>query len=163
MNENDFLPEEKKNISVIYNPVTQGYLREFCEQNGFDLSYKWDGTRQDPENFEFHTTVWFTTTDHRIKNDTYDCNIEVRPTNFELFGKNKDILVMEVEGKGLYEIRESYGRAYNMQDEWPDYRPHITVCYNWKGELPDFDPNEQLLEPLVADSYTIKKQKTKDD
>lgn len=162
MNENDFLPEEKKYICANYDPVTQGYLRKFCEQQGFDLSYKWDGSRQDPEDFDFHTTIWFTTTEHRIKNDTYKCNFEVRPVNFELFGENENILVMEVQGDGLQEIRDSYGRAYDMQDMYPTYRPHITVCYNWTDGLPDFEPQEYLTEPLVVNSYDVKKQVSTD-
>ena len=160
MREDDLLPLEKKYIEVQYDAVTQGYLREFCEQNGFDLSIKYDGSKQDPANFDFHTTVWFTTTEHRIPNGGHECNITATPKGWALFGPNQDILVMEIGSKGLLQLRNSYGEQHAMEDEWPDYRPHITVCYRHKGGLPDWEPQDRIEQPLRADRVNVKKQKS---
>lgn len=155
MKETDLLPLEKKYIEVQYDPVTQGYLREYCEENGFDLSTKFNGTKQDPEDFDFHSTVWFTTTEHRLQNQSLGCDVSATATGFALFGEKENILVLEISSNDLTDIRNQYGTEYEMEDEWPEYRPHITLCYDWDGSLPDVPlPEEQL----VAKTLNIKKQ-----
>lgn len=156
MRENQLKQDELKYIEVQYDPVTQGYLREWCADNGFDLSIKFNGTRQNPDDFDFHSTVWFTTSKHQLENGTLECDVDVTPTGFSLFGDNENILVLNVESDGLQDIRDYYGAEYDMEDEWPDYNPHITVCYNYKGDLPTIDlPNMDL----VADKLNIRTQK----
>ncbi len=159
MRESNLLTPEKKYIEVQYDPVTQGYLREFCRDHGFDLSIRFNGTRQDPEDFDFHTTVWFTTSEHKLANGSFACDVSASPTGFALFGEENNVLVMKVESEELAQLRDEYGEQYQMQDMWPDYQPHITVCYNWSGEVPDFDPATVLTEPLRADRLNIKTQK----
>lgn len=159
MRESTLLNLEKKYLEVQYDAVTQGYLREFCKDQGFDLSIKFDGTRQDPEDFDFHTTVWFTTSEHQLANGTFACDVTATPTGFALFGEEKNVLVMEVSSDDLVQLRKEYGDEYGMEDMWPDYRPHITVCYNWSGGLPKFNPADVLTEPLRADRLNIKTQK----
>jgi hypothetical protein len=157
MKEEQLLPLEKKYIEVQYDAVTQGYLREYCAENGFDLSIKFDGSKQNPEDFDFHSTVWFTTTEHRLKNGTSPTNIMARAKNFALFGEKENILVLELDSEDLHALRELYGFAHDMEDMYPDYRPHITVCYNWTGGIPDVEIPK---EPLTADRLNIKKQKS---
>jgi hypothetical protein len=159
MRETTLLPLERKYLEVQYDAITQGYLREFCLDNGFDLSIKFDGTRQDPEKFDFHSTVWFTETEHQLANGTFACDISATPVGFALFGEEENVLVMKIDSDDLVQLRNEYGEQYGMQDTWPDYQPHITVCYNWSGDLPDFDPATVITEPLVADRLNIKTQK----
>lgn len=171
MLEEDFnpIPLEKKYIEVTYDDETQNRLRDYCNQNGFDLSIKFSGSKQDPEDFDFHSTVWFTTTEHRLQNTSKKTRpFEVKPTGFELFGPKENILVMLVEGgnfidgKGvdgydaLQQLRDHYELRHGMEDEWPDFRPHITVCYNYDGGIPDVALPDF---PLVADTLNIKSQK----
>lgn len=156
MKEQDLLPLEKKYIEVQYEPVTQGYLRDYCLNNGFDLSLRFDGSQQDPEDFDFHTTVWFTTSEHRLENSQTEIDISVKPKGFALFGELKNVLVLEVQSDELQHIRDDFGDRYNMTDQFLDYRPHITMCYNYSGplpevNLPDFDLQANLLK--------VKKQK----
>lgn len=157
MKEADLFPLEKKYIEVSYSPVTQGYLREYCERNGFDLSIRFDGSKQDPEDFDFHSTIWFTTSEHRLKNGSFDVFVAAKAKNFALFGEQKNILVLEIESEGLNNIRDMYGREHKMTDQFPEYRPHVTVCYDWKGDIPDVPLPE---EELYADRLNIKTQKT---
>lgn len=156
MREDDLRPLEKKYIEVQYDSVTQGYLREYCNEHGFDLSIRFDGSTQDPDRFDFHSTVWFTTTEHDIPNRSHPVNVTARAKNFALFGSNQDILVLEIESEDLEQLREHYGSTYNMEDEWPDYRPHITLCYRYAGDgIPDIALPEK---DLVANVLNIKKQ-----
>ena len=158
MREQDLIQPERKYIEVQYDPVTQRYLREYCIDNGFDLTVKFDGiSTQSPEDFDFHSTVCFTTSEHVIENGSLECNIKVTPVGFALFGERKNILVLEVESQGLTDMREYYASEFQMEDEWPDYRPHITVCYNYDGD--DVPEVPLPTKPLVANQLNIKTQK----
>ena len=146
---------EKKYIEIVYDPVTQGYLREYCLNHGFDLTTSFDGDTQSPEDFDFHTTVWFTTTEHSMENGSQTIDVTVEPSGFDLFGEDENTLVLLVSGKSLTDIREYFGNEYGMEDEWPDFTGHITLTYNHNGaipniSLPDID--------LVADTLNIKTQ-----
>lgn len=159
MKETHLLPLERKYIEVQYNDETQSQLRAFCERHGFDLGVRFDKTRQDPEDFDFHSTIWFTTTEHQMNNVSQFVNVEAYPKNFTLFGDDQNILVIELDSEDLHAMREEIGAEFEMKDMYPDYRPHITVCYAYEGDAP---PNEILSEldvPLVADTLNIKKQK----
>lgn len=128
---------EKKYIEVIYDDQSQALLREFCNLNGFDLSIRWDKTTQDPDDFDFHSTIWYTQSEHQLANRSITFEFTASPTNFALFGENQNILVLEIDSEDLHRLRNYYGRKYAMQDQYPDYRPHITVCYAHSGGLPD--------------------------
>lgn len=156
MKETDLRVPERKYIEIVYDDVTQGYLREFCQENGFDLSIRYDKEKQDPEDFIFHTTVWFTSSEHAFENKSLSCDIAVEATDFSLLGENQDILVLDIKSPELLKVRQDFGHKYQMIDQWPDYRPHITVCYKWNQDLPSI---ELPKEPLRADRINIKRQK----
>lgn len=148
---------KKKYIEVQYSALTQGYLREYCTTHGFDISTKFDGKKIDPDEFDFHSTVVFSSSEHIIDNSEMDVHVMVYPKNFALFGEKQNILVLEIESPALLSLREYFVNEYDMQDEFPDYRPHISLSYNYEGELPDVElPNADLLE---ADRLKIKDQK----
>jgi hypothetical protein len=152
---------KKKYIEAQYSAVTQGYLQEYCADNGFDLSTRFDGSEINPDDFDFHTTVWFTTTEHIMPNVESDVNIDdITPMGFALFGPEETILVLEIESEKLTEIRETIGAEYGMQDMWPEYRPHITLSYSYhEGVLPEVEfPNADLLD---ADKLKVKDQKVR--
>lgn len=157
MRESQLTNQEKKYIEVQYSPVSQGYLREYCSQNDLDLSVKFDKSTQDPEDFDFHTTVWFTTSEHSLPNSTSTINIDdIEPVGFELFGEDENILVLEIKSEKLEEVRKEFGDKYHMQDQWPAYRPHITLSYSFTGPLPEIEfPN---CDEVIADTLNIKTQ-----
>jgi len=156
MREEQLTAQEKKYIEIQYDAVTQGYLRQYCLDNDFDLTYKFNGKRQDVEDFDFHSTVIFSTSRHDFDNETVPTDITATATGFALFGENQDILVLEIESEDLVAVRDYYVSTYDMTDEWPDYKPHITVCYQYKGELPDVDLPDI---DLTADKINVKRQK----
>lgn len=154
MREDDFV-ESRKYIEIEYSPVTQGYLRQYCLDNGFDITYKHSGRRCEPEDFTFHSTIWFTTNTATIPNGERPVEIDdIMPMGFALFGEEENILVLEIQSERLQSLRDMFGENYDLEDEWPDYRPHISLSYRYQGELPDValpDGNQ-----IVADKLRVK-------
>lgn len=148
---------EKKYIELVYDDETQLRLLAYCKAHGFDLTKSFSGEEIAEEEFDFHSTIWYTTTEHDLENGTKRIEpFEVYPVGFELFGENQNVLVMTVESEVLTTIRRRYGLLYQMRDMWPSYRPHISFDYNYSGNvknmmLPDF--------PIVANIINIKSQK----
>lgn len=162
-------PLEKKYIEVVYDQPTQAGLAAYCVEHGIDCTQTHSGRIVNPEDFDFHTTVWFTTTEHRIPNQSRATQpFLVYPTGFELFGEEKNILVMLIKGgsyvdrqmpddyDALMNLRQAFGQTHKMEDEWPDYRPHISLSYAHKGDIPDI-PLPDF--PLVAHWLNVKPQK----
>jgi hypothetical protein len=148
----DYLEEiqtpKPKYISVEYSSETQTNMKEWCESNGFDLTTTFDDGTQSAEDFDFHSTLWYTTSSHTIPNQEQEIEpCQVTGTGIELFGENNDIPVLTVKSKDLEELRKTWGDQYDMQDAWPDYKPHISLSYARRDysediqdlTLPDFD------------------------
>jgi hypothetical protein len=159
MRENQLKTPNKKYIEVLYSPVTQGYLQEYCLDQGFDISQSFSGNPIAQDEFDFHTTVWYTTNEVVINNKTYNINIDdVKPLGFELFGDNRDILVLEIDSEQIRSIRSQLGTEYSLQDQWPDYRPHITLSYKYvHDDIPQIDLPDG--EQLVGTELKIKDQR----
>lgn len=168
MTENDLV--EGKYIEVVYDEPTQVRLAAYCEENGFDCTQTWSGRRVEPEQFGFHTTLWWTTTKHGISNKSKSIQpFRVEPVGFDLFGPKRNILVMLVRGgdyidrpmrdpeyDALLNLRNGFGNTYKMQDGWPDYKPHISLSYVHEGDIPDVPlPDFEM----VADVMNIDSQR----
>lgn len=121
----------KKYVAVIYDNATQQKLREWATNNGFDLGYGYGGEPKDPSEFEFHTTVFFTSNDIDHYEPPYKL-IEahrVVPIGFAMLGLDKDIPVLKVEPSGaLAMLRQRY-ESLGYQDQWEQYIPHISLSY----------------------------------
>lgn len=159
MREEQLAPPQEKYIEIQYSPVTQGYLREYCLDNGFDLTVSFDKEKQSELDFDFHSTVWFTSNKAVISNGTQNVTIDdVTPKGFALFGEEENILVLEIESEQIRSIRATLGDRYKLEDVWPDYRPHITLSYLYTDndvpqvELPDGDM-------IIGEYLNIKNQK----
>lgn len=166
MTEDDL--KEKKYIEIVYTLETQSQLMKYCQEHDFDNTVSSSQKSITPRQFEFHSTIWYTTTTHSLKNNQYQIDeFEVIPIGFELFGPTNNILVLRIEGKGLIsdplsgtdtllKLRTMFGDAYDMDDEWPDYKPHITLSYNHQGDIPDI---ELPSFPMTANLLRIKTAK----
>jgi len=137
----------RKYVCVNYTKESQNRLREWAQNNGFDLSIGFNGADQDPTDFNFHTTIFYSTNDVYLRNqEMSESETEVFVTGFDMFGDNKDIpvLILSYSG-GLKDIREHFERL-GLEDKYPRYRPHISLSYVRerkdvsKMELPDFRP-----------------------
>jgi hypothetical protein len=128
---------QKKYISIQYDEDTQLKLRKWCEKNGFDLTVGYDGEKQNASDFDFHTTIFFSTSMHDITNGSIKIkNSTAKITGIELLGENHDIPVFKIESETINNIRSHYKTVYNMKDAWPSYKPHISLSYN-KEQIPD--------------------------
>ena len=135
----DFMEQAptQKYVAVQYDEDTQRKLRKWAEENGFDLTTKYDGTKQDPKDFDFHTTIFFTTTEHQIPNHykTIAPGGNAKVVDIQMLGVNNDIPVLKIESPMVLRIREHYKDTYEMKDQWDQYIPHVSVSYS--KDLPD--------------------------
>jgi hypothetical protein len=158
MRETDITPDHKY-IEIQYSEGAQEFLREYCQENGFDLEVKFNGKSQAPEDFDFHTTVWFTANAVILPNSSKSINInDIEPKGFTLFGPESNILVMEIDSEQIRSVRDAFGTEYGLQDTYPDYRPHITMSYSYQGDLPQIElPRGDL---LIGSTLNVKSQKS---
>lgn len=151
----------KKYVAVMFDARTESALRAWALSYGFDLTAKFDGTTQAIEDFDFHTTVFYT--NNIVYSETGIVPLKrpfkIRPIGFDLLGLDNNIPVMLIAPEDeLLEIRHIFEEA-GMEDQWPAYKPHITVSYGYKGQppienlqLPDFD--------IIVDRVKISDQKS---
>lgn len=145
----------KKYVAVNYSIDTQDMLRMWCIQNGFDLSVSYSGEIRNPEKFDFHTTVYYTSNDVIDRDYSYPNKIykKTRVVGFDLFGESKNVPVLLVEKTaGLHLIRSHYTNL-GFQDEWPEWKPHISLSY-----APVFPDLSNLILPkfeLIYDAVQV--------
>lgn len=149
---------KRKYIAVIYDDRTQNNLRQWCNENNFNLGYDYNGDVQDPGKFDFHTTLFYTTSMHDDLPEEPGYKLieshRVIPAGFEMLGQEKDIPVIIMEPSGMIQqLRQKY-EAVGMKDAWPEYKPHVSLSYakelveTSSLKLPDF--------PLTFNKVVIK-------
>jgi 2'-5' RNA ligase len=142
----------RKYVAVQYDKESQDKLREWCLENGFDLSVKYGGEEQDPTEFDFHTTVFYSTNEVMLRNKISKLSpTEVTITKIKFLGENKDVPVFEIElTDGIKDLRGHFENL-GLEDKWPSYEPHISLSYAKeqrdvsKIKLPDFKPKYDRL------------------
>lgn len=123
--------KNRKFISAFYNDETQDRLRTWCLKNGFDLSVKYSGAIQHPEDFDFHSTVFYSDTKHLDPvPTTFNLDFSAKPISFEYLGENKNIPVIKIQSEELSGLRKYCEGQFNMKDSWSGYTPHITLSYD---------------------------------
>jgi len=134
----DFTEEATtKYVAVQYDEATQRKLRTWAKENGFDLTTKYDGTKQDEKDFDFHTTIFITTSTHNIPNHrkTIAPSGSAKVVDIMMLGVNNNIPVLKIESPAILRIRKHYAETYGMKDAWPEYKPHVSLSYS--SDLPD--------------------------
>jgi 2'-5' RNA ligase len=136
--------QSRKYVAIVYDDETQKKMREWCHKNGFDLTKKYNGEDQAPEDFDFHTTVFYSVNEVSMKNKELRLTHgEAFPRSFKLLGENKDIPVLVVSSSDLNALRNIFEHE-GLKDKWADYVPHISLSYVRKDydlsglKLPDF-------------------------
>ncbi|QIG66049.1 RNA 2',3'-cyclic phosphodiesterase/2'-5' RNA ligase [Ochrobactrum phage vB_OspM_OC] len=137
-------------VCIRFTEETDEKLRNYCEQNGFDLTKSFSGTSQSAKNFKFHTTVFYS--EVGSKNfSTRKYNIEpfkVSPLKFALFGDSNDVPVLKLERNfRLTSLYNYYGDVFGLESDYPTFNPHVSLSYNYNQskefllatKLPDFD------------------------
>jgi 2'-5' RNA ligase len=137
----------RKYVAVQYDEESQKKLRDWAELNGFDLSVNYNGEPQDPKEFDFHTTIFYSTNEVNMNNksDRIDPT-EVTITGIKFLGEEEDIPVLTVSLSGGIKNLRKYYENLGLKDQWPSYQPHISLSYAKnkldvnKIELPNFQP-----------------------
>lgn len=120
----------RKFVSIYYDEETSDKLREYCYENGIDLTKDFDDSNQAPEEFDFHTTIFFSSNESSIPESNQRLNESiVFPDHFEMLGLEKNILVLKVKSATIRGLR-TYYEELGLEDTWPLYKPHVTLSYN---------------------------------
>lgn len=143
----DFLGQyKKKYVCLRFTEESSQKLMQYALVNGFDLTVDYDGNKQSAEKYDFHITVFYTTSTHYVTNQVVSIKpFKVNYDKLDLLGENKDVPVIKLKNSGqLKKIRELFEQQ-GFQDSWPNYLPHISMSYNKRHydlsemELPDFE------------------------
>jgi hypothetical protein len=120
----------RKYVSVIYDDNTQKALREWAISNNLDLTTRYSGTSQKVEDFEVHTTIYYSLNHiHMINRVSKLLPSEAFFEGFDFLGYENDIPVMKIENIGVIsQIREFFS-GYGIVEEWPSFNPHISLSY----------------------------------
>lgn len=106
---------------------------------------------------DYHTTFLYTREPHpNLKFHQREIKFKVEPVELSLFGDNMDILVLEVFNDDLIKYHEELIRENKILEDYPQYRPHITLAKNFTASLEDvyieipliLVTKELLVEPL---------------
>lgn len=143
---------KRKYVAVQYDKESQDKLRDWATKNGFDLSVKYNGDKQDPKEFDFHTTIFYSTNEVNLKNKEQKVKpTEVTITGIKFLGEDKNIPVLSVAvSDGIKDLRQQFDDL-GLEDQWPSYQPHISLSYaktqidTSKMKLPDFKPKYDKL------------------
>ena len=152
----DMIEKARRVVMLRAKWETQDKLREWAKGEGFDLAWSHSGWPQHSSDFDFHITLVFTENAVRIEDGVRLIEpVTVTPKGFAVFGDNTPGLELE-PNKTLTAIREFFVATFGAKPTYPDFRPHISLSYNWKGApdvvqtmpaLPDF--------PLVFDLLMV--------
>lgn len=155
----EFVEQNRKYIAIVYDGETQENLRNWCKENGFDLSKSYGGKDQKPEDFEFHTTVFYSENEMKLKNETVPLTKgEAFVSKFKLLGPDKNIPVLVIDSPDIKDIRAHYEQL-GLKDKWPDYIPHISLSYVRK----DYDLNNMKLPEFRMKFGTLKIENINED
>lgn len=153
-----FMTEQRqcrKYVCVEYSEETTLKLNKWATDNGFNLGVDFKGNPLNPANFDFHTTIYFSTSRH----DTSIGTIDVKPKSVDVkrmgfLGKNMEIPVLFLGTRNIKPIRDYY-KDNGFKDEWPEYLPHISLSYA-DEDHPDVEDVELPNFEIIFDKIKIK-------
>ena len=67
--------------------------------------------------------------------------------------EDKKCLVLKIDQGALHRLNEELMKTYGASTDFPDYKPHITLTYNWSSDKAPVD----LIEPIRIkfDSFVV--------
>jgi hypothetical protein len=146
---------QKKYIAVQYDGPTQRKLRAWAKENGFDLTVNYNGDAQSEEDFDFHTTIFYSETKHDMSNNviTLVPSGDAKVVDIMMLGVYNNIPVLKIESSAIRSIRKYFEDEFEMKDKWPEYKPHISLSYSKK--LPDMSKVKLPTFPLKFNRIEI--------
>jgi 2'-5' RNA ligase len=156
----EFILEDKDNSITYPNGVYMAVLPDSISNDALGTYRTKYLKHLDEKDFEqnLHCTLIYSAKPHVDPIDPTSYKISAQPSGFELFGPNKDILVLTLHSVSLKEKHEALMEEYNFMYDFDEYTPHITLAVNAKGTdlnslpLPDFEIvlGEEYVEALVT-------------
>lgn len=150
----------KKYVALNFTDTTSRMLRMWCIANGFDLTVKFNGDTIDPNQFDFHTTIFFSDTVHTTKPGTMTIKpFEVKVKGFDMLGVEKNVPVMLVDLDNTPELRtyRDFFERQGYKDSWPEYKPHISLSY--AKDRTSLEGVELPMFQIIANTIQIEDQK----
>lgn len=81
----------------------------------------------------------------------------VTAVNFNVFANSQapgsGCLVLEVDSEYLHSRNFEIVSKYDVEEKFPTYRPHITLSYDYTGELPEHSVLKDLGEMFIETEY----------
>jgi 2'-5' RNA ligase len=72
----------------------------------------------------------------------------------EIFdNENYDVLVVRCESKALDKIHSRLTRILNIEDKYPEYKPHITIAYFKKGRAKKYE--DMVVETFITSKLSF--------
>jgi hypothetical protein len=92
---------------------------------------------------EFHVTIMHSRKpfDYPEYQEIYS---EVQTKEFHIFEGTHRALVLLLDSKYLEKLHQDMMKQYDATYDFDKYVPHVTLCYNYKGDVPKFIPNLNL-------------------
>ena len=134
--EKDAFYKEGVYISIGVDKETIDKIHEYMDTHLKELDCNKD---------EIHTTLIYSDKPYNKEIEPKEYTAKGTPTGFELFGNDKDSLVLLINSPELEERNEELTKQHGFVSDFAEYRPHITFSYSAEGfdisKLPaiDFD------------------------
>ena len=154
-----FIAEEKKTLKIVMldaTSETQQKMLVWCKENGFDITKNYQGGTVDE--FKFHLTVVCSNNEVTTVDAKHEIPpIELDPTKFEALGDEKNIPTLCLgTNEKLDAIRNYFVEVEGMKPTYAEFKPHLSLSYNWAGE-PDL---KDLKLPTFKITFDVLKVKT---
>lgn len=137
---------------------TQEKMREWAQEQGFDLAWSYSGWPQHSHSFDFHVTIVASENEVRIPDEVRMIDpITVEADGYEVLGQDRRVPCLKLsQHKTLTAIRDFFIEAFGVVPTFADYKPHISLSYKWDGE-PLVESSSPSLPPfpLVFDLLMV--------
>jgi 2'-5' RNA ligase len=113
-----------------FDKETASNLFNFCLEHRLGVADVDDQSKVSLDDFKFHVTVIYSRTTHP---DFHEGDRDfkphiLQPDAFDLFGPDKDLLVLKIQcDTVLLELNEHYKATYGHVSDYTPYRPHLTI------------------------------------
>lgn len=126
---------------------TQEAMRSWAIRSGFDID---DGN-------PFHVTLLATVNEIDAPNGSTSIKpVSVDAVGFEALGANGEVPVIRVDGDGALQIgREFFVRLYGAEPTFAEFKPHVSITYDWNGSFPVLDQLSLPEFPLSFDRLVV--------
>lgn len=150
------LNSSRKAVLFCLSDDSQQQMSDWAITHGFDLTSKFDGSYQKPEDFDFHITVICSTNEVYVQNTCKTIPpLEVKLAQFDLLGKEHDVPVICTEiSPEMQAHRALYTQLYGLHDKWPEWKTHISLSYNYHKN-PDLSSLPLPEFPVIIDKIKI--------